>query len=317
MTISLLVAALAGAVAAAEPSNAPAAAADAPPPVVAAPPPAAPAPAAKTASAAKPSGLDRAVLVEHIRETYNVPGVVEISVSTPVAAGIAGFKKADISFKRGESAQQDTVWVADDGKHYLLGGFKDMTTNPDQERLAKLDLTSSPSRGPKKAPVTVVQYTDFECPFCQKGYEIMQQRIIKDYAGKVRWVYKSLPLSSIHPMAEPAALGAECAKLQGEDKFWKVHDSLFEGQRELTPDTLAQKLSDFVKSAGGDVKAFETCYEAKKTLGAVSKDAAEAESLGISGTPAFLVNGHLVSGADYATIKRLVDEALKGRHGKS
>ena len=263
------------------------------------------------------AALDSGVLAEHIRESYNVPSVVEISVSTPVAAGVPGFKKASVSFKRGENAQQDTVWVSDNGKHYLLGAFKDMSTNPDQERIAKLDLTNSPSRGPKKAPVTVVQYTDFECPFCQKGYEIMQERIIKDYAGKVRWVYKALPLVSIHAMAEPAAVGAECAKLQGEDKFWKVHDALFEGQRELTPDTLAQKLADFVKKAGGDVKAFETCYEAKKTLGAVSKDAAEAESLGISGTPAFLVNGHLVSGADYATIKRLVDEALQGRHGKS
>lgn len=263
------------------------------------------------------AALDNAVLAEHIRESYNVPSAVEITVSAPAEAGVPGFKKAAVTFKRGENSQQDTIWVSDDGKHYMLGAFKDMTTNPDQERIAKLDLTGSPARGPKKAPVTIVQYTDFECPFCQKGYEIMQQRIIKDYAGKVRWIYKALPLVAIHAMAEPAAMGAECAKLQGEDKFWKVHDSLFEAQRELSPDTLAQKLADFVKKAGGDVKAFETCYEAKKTLGAVSKDAAEAEALGISGTPAFLVNGHLVSGADYATIKRLVDEALQGRHGKS
>lgn len=269
------------------------------------------------AAALPASALDHAALAEHIRETYNVPGAVEITVAAPVEAGVPGFKKAAITFKRGESSQQDTVWVSDNGKHYLLGGFKDLTSNPDQERLAKLDLSASPSRGPKKAPVTVVQYTDFECPFCQKGYEIMQEKILKEYPGKVRWVYKSLPLNSIHPMAEPAAMGAECAKLQGEDKFWKVHDALFAAQRELRPDTLADKLAEYVKAAGGDVKAFEACYEAKKTLPAVNKDAAEAESLGISGTPAFLVNGHLVSGADYATIKRLVDEALQGRHGKS
>lgn len=261
--------------------------------------------------------LDNAALAEHIRETYNVPGAVDISVGTPVAAGVPGFKKAAITFTRGEGSQQDSVWVSDNGKHYLLGGFKDLTSNPDQERLAKLDLSASPSRGSKKAPVTVVQYTDFECPFCQKGYEIMQDKILKEFPGKVRWVYKSLPLNSIHPMAEPAAMGAECAKLQGEEKFWKVHDALFAAQRELRPDTLADKLAEFVKAAGGDVKAFEACYEAKKTLPTVVKDAAEAEALGISGTPAFLVNGHLVSGADYATIKRLVEESLQGRHGKS
>ena len=265
-----------------------------------------------------PAGAyDDAKLADHIRESYNVPTAVELSFSTPVEAGVAGFKKASVTFRRGENSQQDSIWISEDGKHYMLGAFKDLSTNPDQERLAKLDLAASPARGPKKAPVTIVQYTDFECPFCQKGYEIMAQKIMKDYPGKVRWIYKSLPLSSIHPMAEPAAMGAECAKLQGEDKFWKVHDALFEGQRELSPDTLAEKLSELVKKAGGDVKAFETCFEAKKTLPAVSKDAAEAESLGISGTPAFLVNGHLVSGADYATLKRLVDESLQGRHGKS
>jgi protein-disulfide isomerase len=269
------------------------------------------------AAALPASALDNAALAEHIRETYNVPGAVEITVGTPAAAGVPGFKKAAITFKRGESSQQDAVWVSDNGKHYLLGGFKDLTSNPDQERLAKLDLASSASRGPKKAPVTVVQYTDFECPFCQKGYEIMQDKILKEFPGKVRWVYKSLPLNSIHPMAEPAAMGAECAKLQGEEKFWKVHDALFAAQRELRPDTLADTLAEYVKAAGGDVKTFEACYESKKTLPQVAKDAAEAESLGISGTPAFLVNGHLVSGADYATIKRLVEEALQGRHGKS
>lgn len=267
-------------------------------------------------TAANAAAADNAALIEHIRETYNVPAAVDIVVGTPAAAGIPGFKKAAITFKRGESSQDDVVWVSDDGKHYLLGSFKNMTTNPDQERLAKLDLSASPVRGPKKAPVTVVQYTDFECPFCQRGYEIMQEKILKEFPGKVRWIYKSLPLVSIHPWAEPAAMGAECAKLQGEDKFWKVHDALFDAQREVTPDNLAEKLAAFVKAAGGDVKAFEGCFEAKKTLPAVTKDAAEAESLGITGTPAFLVNGHLVSGADYLTIKRLVEEALQGRHGK-
>lgn len=262
------------------------------------------------------AAADNTMLVEHIRESYNVPASVDIAVGAPVAAGVPGFKKAVVTFKRGESAQEDTVWVSDDGKHYLLGSFKNMTTNPDQERLAKVDIAASPVRGPKKAPVTVVQYTDFECPFCQRGYEIMQDKILKEFPGKVRWVYKSLPLVSIHPWAEPAAMGAECVKLQGEDKFWQVHDALFAAQREISLDNLAEKLAGFVKAAGADLKAFEACFEAKKTLPAVSKDAAEAESLGITGTPAFLVNGHLVSGADYATIKRLVEEALQGRHGK-
>ncbi|MBI5597174.1 MAG: thioredoxin domain-containing protein, partial [Elusimicrobia bacterium] len=216
-----------------------------------------------------------------------------------------------------ENSWSETLWVSDDGKHYLLGGFKDLSVHPDQERLAKMDLSGSPARGPKDAKVTVVQYTDFQCPFCSKGYELMRDGIMKEFAGKVRWVYKSLPLTSIHPWAEPAALAAECAKLQGTDMFWTLHDKLFENQREVTLENLDEKAAGYLKGAKADLKKFEACTEAKKTMAAVARDSAEADALGISGTPAFVVNGHFVSGADYGTIKRVVEESLKGKHGKS
>ncbi len=274
--------------------------------------------AALLAVSAAAAPLDKEALAEHIRESYNVPAVVDISFSTPVPAGVPGFSKLSVTFKRGEASQDDALYISEDGRHYLMGGFKDLSVSPDNDRVAKLDLKGSPARGPKGAAVTVVQYTDFECPFCQKGYEIMRDKVMKekDFEGKVRWIYKSLPLTSIHPWAQPAAMAAECAKLQGEDKFWKVHDALFEKQREITPDNLDEKLAGFLKDAKGDQKALETCVEGKKTLAAVTRDSNEADSMGISGTPAFLVNGHIVSGADYGTIKRLIEESLKGKHGK-
>lgn len=267
--------------------------------------------------AAPAAAMDDAALADHLRESYNVPAAITVTFSSASEAGVPAFKKRTVTFSRGDNSSNETLWVSDDGRHYLLGGFKDLKVHPDQERLAKMDLSGSPSRGPKDAKVTVVQYTDFECPFCSKGFELMRDGIMKEFAGKVRWVYKSLPLVSIHPWAEPAALAAECAKEQGMDKFWAVHDKLFENQREITPENLEEKAGGFLKAAKGDVKAFEACAESKKTMPAVARDSAEADALGISGTPAFVVNGHFISGADYVTIKRVVEEALKGKHGKS
>lgn len=279
---------------------------------------AAPVPAAApdAPAAKKPFRVDRAALADHLRETYNIPAAVDVAFSTPVESGVPSFLKMEVTFSKGENSQQDVLYISEDGRHYMLGGFKDLKSNPDQERLAKVDLRGSPVRGPKGAPVTIIQYTDFECPFCQRGFELMRDKVLKDYPGKVRWVYKSLPLTSIHPWAEPAAVAAECVKDQGLERFWKVHDALFERQREITPDNFDEKAEFLAKEAGADTKAFAACYEAKRTLGTVNRDAKEADGMGISGTPAFLVNGHLVPGADYQTIKRLIDESLKGRHGK-
>lgn len=263
------------------------------------------------------SALNKDALIEHLRESYNIPSIIDISFSTPVEAGVPGFKKATVTFRRGESMSEEALWLSDNGRHYVMGGFKDLKVQPDNDRLAKMDLSSSAARGPKGAPVTVVQFTDFQCPFCQRGFELMRDQVLKEFAGKVRWVYKSLPLTSIHPWAEPAAVAAECAKLQGDDKFWAMHDGFFTAQREISLENIDQKAAALIKEAKGDVPMFETCFEAKKTLGAVGRDSAEAESLGISGTPAFLVNGHLAAGgANYPEIKRLIEEALKGRHGK-
>ena len=266
--------------------------------------------------AAPAFAADDAALADHLRESYNVPAAINVTFSSASDAGVPGFKKRTVTFARGENTSSETLWVSDDGRHYLLGGFKDLKVHPDQERLAKMDLSGSPARGPKDAKVTVVQYTDFQCPFCSKGFELMRDGIMKDFPGKVRWVYKSLPLVSIHPWAEPGAMAAECAKEQGTDKFWAVHDKLFENQREITLENLEEKTGGYLKAAKGDLKAFEACVESKKTLPTVARDTAEADALGISGTPAFVVNGHFISGADYVTIKRVVEEALKGKHGK-
>jgi protein-disulfide isomerase len=141
----------------------------------------------------------------------------------------------------------------------------------------------------------------------------MKDQILKEYEGKVRWVYKSMPLS-FHDWAEPAAMAAECVKQQSPDQFWKMHDMIFDRQGDISSTEVDAKMGEFAKKVGADEKAFAACYDGKKTLEIVRRDTDEAGSMGISGTPAFVINGKLISGADYASIKRTVDTLLK-RHG--
>jgi len=265
------------------------------------------------ASAAK---LDEKALADHIRESYDIPASVEVVLSEPKKSDIPGFELLKLTLRRGTFEKSEELFVSKNGKHYLMGAFKDLSVHPDNERLGKIDIRDSALRGDPKAPVMVVEYTDFECFFCKRGYEIMTQGIMKDFPGKVRWIYKSLPLKRIHPWAEPGAMAVECARLQSLDKFWKLHDLFFENQKEIKISNFEDKLDEFGKASGLDMEKIDACLEAKKTLPRVARDMAEADSLGISGTPAFVVNGHKVSGADEATLRRLIEESLTGMHGK-
>lgn len=261
--------------------------------------------------------MDKRALLEHLRESYNFPSGVQAILGEPVPSEIEGFDVMSLRLSMGGAAGQDQkLYVSKDGRFYLLGAFKDLSKHPDQERLKKVDLSKAPARGKRNAPVVLVEYTDFQCPYCQRGYEIVRHQIMKDFSDKVRWLYKALPLRSIHPWAEPAAVAVACAHQQGEDKFWVLHDALFEKQREISQRNFDDKLKEFIKAAKIDEKRFQACYENKATQDVVSKDLAEAGQLDINGTPAFLVNGHLVSGADYDGLKRVIQEALQGEHGK-
>jgi len=160
--------------------------------------------------------------------------------------------------------------------------------------------------GDANAPVTVIIFGDYECPFCERLYQDAEKPMREDYVktGKVKVVYRDYPLS-FHPAAQPAAEAAECAGDQG--KYWQYHDALFEQQ--ATIETL-----DYIKLAGDiglDKATFKTCTETHKFASEIAKDQADGDAAGVDGTPASFINGKLVSGAvSYATFKAAIDAAL-------
>lgn len=260
--------------------------------------------------------LDKEALIDHIKETYPLPPGVELELGDPKPSKIPSFNKIVVTFRAGPGAQTETLYISQDGRHYILGEFKDLKIHPDNVRLKGVSLKDVAARGPKKAKVLIVEWTDFQCYFCQKGYRIMRDKIMKDYKGKVRWVYKSLPLNQIHPWAESAAVAVECAKKQGNAKLWKLHDVIFDNQSKFTTAKFDEQISKYAAKVGLNQKKFLACYDKRETLKRVITDAQEAGNLGISGTPAFLINGHLIGGADYQKIKAIIDESLAGKHGK-
>jgi protein-disulfide isomerase len=149
---------------------------------------------------------------------------------------------------------------------------------------------SGPSRGPEDAPVTIIEFSDYQCPFCGRAEPTVQQVLAK-YPDSVRLVYRHFPLDSIHPLARPAAIAAVCADEQG--RFWDYHAALFASQRELSEEKL-QSIADELEL---DRAAFDACVAGDAAATKVAEDLAAGGAAGTTGTPAFFVNGIRISGA--------------------
>lgn len=176
---------------------------------------------------------------------------------------------------------------------------------PDPGQRVEVPVGDAAVRGPEQAKVTIVEYSDFQCPFCARVLPTLNQ-IRETYGDQVRIVYKHLPLR-IHPEAHGAAAAAEAAGAQG--KFWEMHDRIFAGQRELSD----AKYAEWARELGLDVERFERDRQSEAIRQRIARDEQEANRLGVSGTPAFFINGRFLSGAQpFDAFQRLIDEELKG-----
>lgn len=167
----------------------------------------------------------------------------------------------------------------------------------------KIDLGDSPSKGYKSAKVTIVAFSDFQCPFCTKVNPTMDS-LMKKYAGKVKLVFKNLPLP-MHPDAKLAAQAGLAANKQG--KFWEMHDKMFANQTKLKKEDLVA----YATELGLNVAKFTKDMEDTKTAAAVEKDMQQAQSLGANGTPTFFINGvELVGAQPEEAFSQIIDKLL-------
>jgi protein-disulfide isomerase len=198
--------------------------------------------------------------------------------------------------------QTDTgiVFVSKDGKTFLRGEMFDTSANPYADNLKKLRLEGDPSTGPANAKVTVVEFSDFECPHCRELHETLKT-VIPEHP-EVRFIFKDYPLIQIHPWAETAAIGARCAYIQNPDAFAKVSDQIFSNQEIISAENVWAKLNDFAAQAGLDRDTFKSCLSSKEAKDAVDNDRREGESLSVSSTPTLFVNGRPIAGGDKSTL---------------
>ena len=167
-----------------------------------------------------------------------------------------------------------------------------------------VSAANSPAKGSTSAPIEMIEFSDFQCPFCLRADPTVRQ-VLGTYGDRIRFVYRHNPLPN-HPNARPAAEAAACAGEQG--KFWPYHDRLFANPTKLSD-------ADFKQAAvelGLNAPQFNACVDTHKLKAQVDADIKDGEEAGVNGTPAFFVNGRMISGAQpYDVFKKMIDEELE------
>jgi protein-disulfide isomerase len=178
-----------------------------------------------------------------------------------------------------------------------------VSLEPPRQKIATAD---SPALGSSSAPIELVEFSDFQCPFCYRAHPTVKQ-VLSTYGSKIRFVYRNYPLPN-HPNARPAAEAAQCANEQGQ--FWPYHDRLFADQTKLGDNDLKASAA----ALGLDAGKFNACFDSHKYKARVDADMQAGNEAGVNGTPAFFINGRMLSGAQpYDEFKKIIDEELARR----
>ncbi|MBP8858188.1 MAG: DsbA family protein [Anaerolineaceae bacterium] len=192
---------------------------------------------------------------------------------------------------------------------YLFWGRQSfiLQNTSSQDQVWQALLKDAPALGPDDAPVTIVEFSDFQCPFCARWHQEVWPQISETYQGKVRLVYRDFPLVQAHPYAQDAAIAARCAGQQ--DHYWEYHGLLFAGEMELSDlafDAFAARLEL-------DQTLFDKCLANPEVLSQVQADLSLAEMVGIDGTPTFFINGYRIKGAQpFEEFQKVIDSILAG-----
>ncbi|MFQ5816496.1 MAG: DsbA family protein [Terriglobia bacterium] len=228
-----------------------------------------------------------------LRRVLNLPRSVTLELKDIQPAGAPEFRIILVEARQGEQVKPYLFYASADGTRILIDQFYDLTQDPFAANRERIQLQPAPSQGPSSAPVTIVEYSDYTCVYCQRFFLTIEQPMLERYGGQVRFVYKQFPLVGLRAWSEDAALAAACAFRQSNEAFWALHEQLFM-QRERLKDK--ELFSQLAQKLPLDSEDFQTCFERREALAEVRRDIAEGESLGVQGTPTFFINGRPVHG---------------------
>src|SRR3989449_5034834 len=254
-----------------------------------------------------------------VRAYYTIPAHVKIILSPLKPSEFPNYDALTITFDSGDKKQNYDFLLSKDGKTLSRLTKLDLSKDPYAEVMKKIDFSGRPTRGNKAAKVVVVNYDDFQCPFCSRMHQTLFPQLLKEYGDRVVFIYKDFPLSEIHPWAMHAAVDANCLASQNNDAYWDFADYIHANQTEVNSEKSRDgqfgALDRLAMVQGQkhnvDGAKLQSCVKAQKDE-AVRASVKEGSTLGVEATPTLFVNGEKIDGAmPIGDIRAVLDRALQ------
>ncbi len=252
----------------------------------------------------------------YLRHLYAFGPNVLLVVGPAKGTPVEGLLETTIDLTIGDNKEAVKFYVSKDGKFLFRGDLSDMTKDPLAENRAQIQLNDAPSLGDPNAVVTLVEYSDFECPICRNLHDVLRG-ILPNYAGKVRLIFKDFPLEQRHPWARTAAIAGRCAYQQDPKAFWKMYDLIYDNQEIISAANAWTKMLDYAGQSTLDTDTFKTCMAGPEAAAAVNASRANGQLLEVSSTPTVFVNGRRMVGADAHLLEQYINyELAQAKSGK-
>ena len=244
----------------------------------------------------------------YLRHLYAWGPEVQLTVSAPKETPIPGLLETTVDLKIGENTENAKLYVSKDGKYLIRGEVSELAKDPVAENRALIEMKDAPSLGDSKAPVTLVEFSDFECPVCRSLHDVLRG-LLANRPG-VRVVFKDFPIEVLHPWARTAALAGRCAYQQDPNAFWKMYDTIYDNQEVISAGNAWMKMSEFAGQGGLNADAFRACMASPEAAAAVDASRANGQRLEVSSTPTIFVNGRRLVGADPHLLEQYIQYEL-------
>jgi len=253
---------------------------------------------------------------QKVRTTFSLPPSIDVAVGKRVSSEIPGYDKVPVTLSSGPRSTTHDFLISKDNATLIEWEKLDIS----KDLMDAIDTSGRPARGTRDAKVTIINYDDFECPFCSRMHQTLFPELFKTYGNQVKIVYKDYPLTSIHPWAMHAAVDANCLAAQNNDAFWEFADYAHANQKVISGEKreikeeygrLDQITRDVAKKHNLDAAKVDSCVK-QQDESAVRASMAEADKIGVDATPTLFVNGDRLAGAvPEAELRSVIDRALK------
>lgn len=258
------------------------------------------------AVAQAPNAADSEKKIEAFLRNYFALGPeYKIAVSAPKEIGNSGLYEVPIEVKSETGGDSIKMYLTKDGRYLLRGELNDLTVDTLAANMAKMKLEGAPVLGNPNAPITIVEYSDFECPVCRGLHDALRGLLPK--YPQVKVIFKDYPIEQIHPWARTAALAGRCAYQQDPRAFWKIYDLIYDNQDLISASNAYDKMIDYAGRAGLNADTFKTCLASSQAAAEVDASIANGTLLEVRSTPTLFINGRKLVGADPHALQQYID----------